>query len=405
MRTAIVLSGGGARGAYEAGVLSYLFEKIYPQLPDGFEFDIVSGTSVGAIHAGYLAASAHLDPEARSRALVDTWSGMALNDVLRLSTGDWFGIPLRALGIGSLLRGKRNGGEPDVIGGLVDITPLERLVEERIPWHSLRGNLEAGRPRTLCVACTDIHTGLVTVFADGGEVDTSPWDTDPYAQAILTRITAHHVRASAAIPFLFPAVRIGDSYYLDGGLRVNTPLSPALRLGAEKALVIGLKCAPSMEKASAQAEQAITQPAFVLGKMLNVLILDQLEHELRRVDTINTLLGAAAETAGTACREAITDAIRSKRGVEYRPVETLVVRPSQDIGAIAADAHHHRSSASRSRGLLPRLLARSALRGVPREEADLFSYLFFDASYTEPLMELGRHDAQSREAEIIELLS
>ena len=93
MRTAIVLSGGGARGAYEAGVLSYLFEKIYPQLPDGFEFDIVSGTSVGAIHAGYLAASAHLDPEARSRGLVDTWSGMALDDVVR---------PIYATELGSL---------------------------------------------------------------------------------------------------------------------------------------------------------------------------------------------------------------------------------------------------------------------------------------------------------------
>ncbi len=404
MRTAIVLSGGGARGAYEAGVLSYLVEKVYPQLPPGFEFDIVSGTSVGAIHAGYLAASANLDPEVRSQALLDTWSGMVLDDVLRIRTTDWFRIPLRALGVSSLLWRDGDGGDPDVIGGLVDIAPLERLVEERIPWRSLRRNLEAGRPQTLCVACTDIHTGLVTVFADGGDLDTGPWDSDPYAQAIPTRITSRHVRASAAIPFLFPAVRIGDSYYLDGGLRVNTPLSPALRLGAEKILVIGLKCAPSIEKASVEAENAITQPAFVLGKMLNVLILDQLEHELRRVDTINTLLAAAAETAGPACRDAITEAIRTKRGVEYRPVETVVVRPSEDIGSIAADAYHNRSNTRRSRGLLPRLLARFALRGVPADEADLFSYLYFDGSYTEPLIELGRSDAHSREADILELL-
>jgi NTE family protein len=176
-------------------------------------------------------------------------------------------------------------------------------------------------------------------------------------------------------------------------------------MGADKALVIGLKCAPTVEKASTHAEEAITQPSFVLGKMLNVLILDQLEHELRRVDTINTLLGAAADTAGPACRDAITEAIRQTRGIEYRPVETLVVRPSEDIGAIAADAYYNRSSASRSRGLLPRLLARAALRGVPRDEADLFSYLYFDASYTEPLMELGRADASRREAEILALLS
>ena len=102
-----------------------------------------------------------------------------------------------------------------MIGGLVDISPLERLVEERIPWKGLRGNLAAGRPRLLCVSCTDIQTGLVTVFVDGEQVDSSPWDDDSYAQAIQARIDARHVRASAAIPFLFPAVRIGDSYYLD----------------------------------------------------------------------------------------------------------------------------------------------------------------------------------------------
>lgn len=404
MRTAIVLSGGGARGAYEAGVLSYLFEHVYPQLPPDFEFEIVSGTSVGAIHAGYTAASAHLAPQARARALMDTWSGMALDHVLRLSPSDWLGIPLRTLGIGPLLRRGTEDGPPDVIGGLVDISPLERLVEERIPWDSLRPNLEKGRPSTLCVACTNVHTGLVTVFIDGAAADTSPWDTDPYAQAIQTEITSHHVRASAAIPFLFPAVRIGDSYYLDGGLRVNTPLSPALRLGADKAVVIALKAAPTAEKVSAEAEKAITQPAFVLGKMLNVLILDQLEHELRRVDTINTLLGAAADTAGPECREAITQAVRASRGVEYRPVELAVVRPSEDIGALAADAYHHRGGSSLSRGLLHRIFARSALRGVPEEEADLFSYLYFDASYTEPLMELGREDAKTAEAEILELL-
>jgi NTE family protein len=404
-KTAIVLAGGGARGAYEAGVLSYLFEEIYPKLPEQFEFDIVSGTSVGAIHAGYVAASAQLDLPARARGLIDTWRGMALEDVLRLSPTDWFGIPLRALGVESLMRGASGAGAPDVIGGLVDISPLERLVDQRIPWHGLRANIEAGRPKALCVACTDIHTGLVTVFIDSEEPDTRPWEKDRYAQAIHAEITSRHVRASAAIPFLFPAVRIGESYYLDGGLRVNTPLSPALRLGANKALIVALKCEPSAEEVGAKAEHSITQPAFVLGKMLNVLILDQLEHELRRVETINTLLGAAADTAGVACREAITDAIRKTRGVEYRPVDTVVVRPSRDIGAIAADAYHRRSHASKSRGLLPRLLARSALRGVPAEEADLFSYLYFDASFTEPLIDLGRADARRQEDEIIRLLS
>ncbi len=403
-RIALVLSGGGARGAYEAGVLSYLFDHVYPKLPPGFEFDLVSGTSVGAIHAGFVAASADLDPATRSRMLIETWEGMALDRVMQVSAGDVLGVPLRAAGVGALMRGGRSEA-PELIGGLVDIAPLERLVEERIPWAGLRGNLAAGRPGALCVACTDIHNGHVTVFIDGQLTDTTAWRNDPYAHAISAEITARHVRASAAIPFLFPAVRIGDSYYLDGGLRVNTPLSPALRLQADRALVIGLKTEPLKQKPSRDAEDAITKPAFLLGKMLNVLILDQLEHEIRRVETINALLGGAARALGSNCIASINQAIEQERGIRYRPVTLEVVRPSRDLGQVAAEARRHRSHASRSRGVLPQFLARLALRGVPEDEADLFSYLYFDASFTEPLVELGRADAQESESAILELLS
>lgn len=401
-RVALVLSGGGARGAYEAGFLSYLFETIYPQLRPGFEFDIVSGTSVGAIHAGYTAASAHLSGADRARALRATWEGMRLDHVLRLRSTDLLTVPLRALGVDFLMRGRRES-RPEVIGGLVDIEPLERLVEERIPWKGLRANLAAGRPRALCVACTDIHTGLVTVFIDGTPVDTSAWESDSYAQAIPVEITPRHVRASAAIPFLFPAVLVGDSYYVDGGLRVNTPLSPALRLGADKVLVVGLKVAPAAEQRHEISNETITHPAFLLGKMLNVLILDQLEHELRRMETINTLLEAADDAMGAGCGNSIRDAVREKRGLEYRKVESVVVRPSRDIGAIAAEAH--RKGSRLSRGVLAQLLARMALSGVPESEADLFSYLYFDSSLTRPLIELGRADAIKQESEILELLA
>jgi NTE family protein len=223
-RIALVLSGGGARGAYEAGVLAHLFERVIPRLPPGFEFDVLSGTSVGAIHAAFTAASAHLGPAERAKRLARTWSGMQVGDVLRLSSADLLRVPLRALGLTRLERAGTG-----VLGGLVDVSPLEQLVTDAIPWSDLPGNLARGRTGALCVSCTEVRSGRVTVFMDGALADPSPWSFDPNAQAIRSGLSERHVRASAAIPFLFPAVRIGERYYVDGGLRMNTPLSPALR--------------------------------------------------------------------------------------------------------------------------------------------------------------------------------
>ena len=155
-----MLSGGGARGAYEAGVLAYLFERVYPELPRGFEFDIVSGTSVGAIHAAYVAATAGLRGRLRSRALAETWKGMRLGDVVKMRPADLVGVPLRALGLTRLARTVGSGGESaQAVGGLIDLTPLERIVADRIPWSTLRENLKHGRPGALCISCTEVEVG------------------------------------------------------------------------------------------------------------------------------------------------------------------------------------------------------------------------------------------------------
>lgn len=400
-----MLSGGGARGAYEAGVLSHVLEHVYPQLGPDFEIDLLSGTSVGAIHAAYMAASADLEPAVRARALLDTWTGMRLSDVMRVSVGDLAAVPLRALGLGVLGRRESGGAGAEVLGGLVDISPLERLVAKRVPWDRLAHNIARGRPGALCVACTEIQSGRVIVFMEGQMADIEPWSYDPYVKARYATITPLHVRASAAIPFLFPAVRIGEVYYLDGGLRVNTPLSPVLRLRGDRILVIGVKrqLPPDGEPIITGAE-AITQPAFLLGKVLNVLLLDQLENELRRLDVINSLIEAASSTYGAGCLDRINEAVQGKRGLEYRKVETAVVRPSVDIGKIAADAYERHGSGA-SPGLLPGVLTRMAMFGVPEGEADLLSYIYFDASFTRELIALGREDARRQEDEIVRLLS
>jgi NTE family protein len=402
-RVAIVLSGGGARGAYEAGVLSYLFEHIYPALPPGFEFDILSGTSVGAIHAAYVAASAHMKGEQRSKRILDTWRHMAMADVLNLSAGDLIGIPLRALGITQVSRRLRTGAE--VVGGLVDLTPLERMVAERVPWSHLRENLAKRRPGALCISCTEIRTGRVTIFMDGTLADPRPWSSDPIAQALPTEITDRHVRASAAIPFLFPAVRIDERYYVDGGLRMNTPLSPALRLGAHAVLVVGLKhITGTTEKARAYPEEVITQPVFLLGKVLDALLLDQLEYEMRRVGLVNAWIEHGTKVFGNDFLGKINVAVREQRGVGYRHVATQMIRPSEDLGRVAAECYRRRGS-TRALGVLPALLARVALGGTPPDEADLLSYLYFDRCFTTPLLEMGREDARRQHDDIVRLLS
>ncbi len=378
-RRALVLAGGGARGAYEAGVLSYVFEHIYPRLPRGFEFDIFSGTSVGAVHAAFSAATTNADPGLRAKQLLETWRTMRLREVLHLGVSDLLAIPLRALGLGHA-RGSARGNS--VLGGLVDVAPLEQIVEARIPWSRLPEALRRSTPKALCVSCTEVRTGRVTVFMDGPLADSRPWSHDPNAQAIETRIDARHVRASASIPFLFPAVRVEDLYYVDGGLRMNTPLSPALRLSADRILVVARGARRKRDGgATRRHEQAVTQPAFLLGKVLDALTLDPLDFLTR-----------------------INPAVREQRGTGYRRVETAVLRPSQDLGVLAAECHR-RSGGTRELGLVSALLTQATRRGIPEEEADLLSYLLFDRCYTEPLLELGRADASARVDEIVKLLT
>ncbi len=403
-RTALVLGGGGARGAYEAGVLAYLFEEIYPRLPPGFEFDIVSGSSVGAIHAAYVGASAHQPLAERAGRLLDTWREMQLADVLRLSPLDLLGLPLRALGLTRLRRGEPSDGpETRVVGGLVDFSALEWLVLQRISWSDLAANLDAGRPGALCVSCTEVRSGKVTVFIDGALGDARPWAFDPNANALQARIDASHVRASAAIPFLFPAVLVGDRYYVDGGLRMNTPLSPALRLACDRALVISLKhqLAPE-ERPPAYATEVITQPAFLLGKVLDALTLERVEYELARIDLVNNLIQHGQATYGEGFLETLNAVVAAGRGVGYREVRTFALRPSEDLGRVAWRCHEQ--DCGRSLGFVASQLARTALRGVPAGEGDLLSYLYFDRSFTRELLELGRSDARAAHDQILELL-
>lgn len=380
-------------------MLAHVFEHLLPQLPGEAHLDLYSGTSVGAIHAAYGAASAHWPAAQRAAWISEIWSQMRADEVFQLSATDLVRLPLRALGLSR----RPLGGQTEVLGGLVDVRPLEQLVSTRIPWSDLPGNLARGAVGALCVSCTEVSSGRVTVFMDGALANPGPWGFDPGAQAISGPITQLHVRASAAIPFLFPAVRVGDRLYVDGGLRMNTPLSPALRLGASRILVVATKRGPTGHEAHHYPDEVITQPTFLLGKALDALTLDQLEVELHRIALINAILERGSEVYGGEFLERINVAVREQRGVGFRPVRSCVIRPSQDIGRLAAECQRQSGSA-RDLGWLHALMARAAARGAPEDEADLLSYVFFDRCFTGRLVEMGREDARAQADEILALL-
>jgi NTE family protein len=204
-----------------------------------------------------------------------------------------------------------------------------------------------------------------------------------------------HALASAAIPLIFPAVRVGETYYCDGGLRLNTPLAPALRLGADRVLVISLRYrrAPDEEDRIAKLGQVdFARPAYLAGKALNALLLDRIASDVERLRLFNAILERGLAAYGPAFLERINEPIVAQRGVAYRIVRDHVISPSRDLGELAAECLRHQPRGSSMRDWLSRGIVRYAGRGT-LAEADLVSYLLFDRCYADHLLTLGREDA------------
>jgi NTE family protein len=401
-RIALVLSGGGARGAYEAGVLSYLFHDLPARLGRPVRFDIVTGSSVGAVHACYVAASQY-DPDAGPR-LADIWRSLSLDRVFPVGPAEMLRVPWRLLGFG----GERGllpatpDGIPERLPGLFDTTWLETIVAGEIGWNALRRNIDDARLEALAITATEIATGRSVVFVDHREGAVPSWAVDPFVIARPARIGPPHALASAAMPLVFPAIRIDRTYYCDGGLRLNTPLAPALRLGADRVLVIGLRHprAPEEEDRIAHAREAsYTNPTYLVGKALNALLLDRIETDVARLRLFNAILERGVLHYGEDFLARINEPIVAQRGSAYRIVRELLLQPSRDLGALAAECLGHQTRTRGLRAWLSHNIARYAARGA-LGEADLLSYLFFDRCYAEHLIELGRDDA-ARAAEAL----
>jgi NTE family protein len=379
----MILSGGGARGAYEVGVLSYVldgFARLRGRAP---RIDILCGTSVGAINACFLAA--HLaDPTQGIRRLVDLWTEIDLAGVLG------FGFR-QAMSLHRVVLG---GG--DDAAGLFDVTPMARLIEREIPWRAIARTLRHGHLTALSVSATEVTSGRTVIFMQTGPDGTLPTTAPPRTIIRGALIGPPHALASAAIPILFPPVRIGRELFMDGGVRQNTPIAPALRLGATHVFAVGLaREVRGIE--SGGEDQRPPSAAMVLGKVLNAFLLDHVQSDYEVLTRVNRMIEDGVAAYGPSFLPSVNKPVVDRGDLPYRSVQSLVVRPSEDIGKLAAT--YVRSGALRKSGGVTRRVL-SLLDVGEATEADLASYLLFDGAFAKRLIDLGRADAEARRHEI-----
>lgn len=380
----LVLAGGGARGAFEVGVLSCIAEHL-PELLARVR--IVTGASVGAINATFL-ASRGMAPSAVAE-LETLWRGLRLRGVLNFSRGRAFHLARR---LGSPLLGSAR--EPAM--GLFDATPYEQLIRARIDWRGLRAVVDSGRLDAVAVACTELATGGTHLFVHRRRGVPLPfWKHDLSIVALPAELGPEHVLASTAIPFVFSPVNIGGYWYADGGVRQNVPLSPALRLGADALLAVSLGRERPPDEPAPDVFPGMAQ---ILGKLLNGIFLDRMRWDLDRLGRINDILDCGAAAYGEGFAETLQGELTARGRQPYRKIRCVCIAPDTDIGAVAASLLQRGGLASSLGPVLRRVLA-------PAREhtADLASYLLFDGAFAAELIALGRA-AAARHLEDLEAL-
>jgi NTE family protein len=388
-RVAIVLPGGGARGAYEVGALSVLLPVLEAR---GERPTILCGTSVGAINATALGATADQPAAQQVETLAERWRNLKKGDVIRPVVGP--GLPLtalRMLGEALELPGVR-------LAGLLDPAPLRRSLDEWIDWDDLHRNVRHGVLDAVCVVATSLaRSGPVAFVDSAGRVPPSrPADPLQYVPAVLD---GEHVRASAAIPVLFPPVQIEHpapvaGHYVDGGTRLNSPVSPALALGADRVVVIGFQPFRARFDATNNAADGAPRLADVAANIIDGLLVDQVVDDLHRLATVNSFLvdSVAPGPRGAA------DAYRAARGRKpYRKIPYALVAPERrgELAAVADEIFDDNYSGLKG-WLRPDYPFMSRLLGGGRSPArgELLSFLLFDPDHVDRLIELGKRDAR-----------
>ncbi len=369
--TALALTGGGARAAYQAGVLRGIARHV-----PGFRPDILTGVSAGALNGAFLAAWAERPFGEAVDELVAVWHELRSEHVYRLDRPT---VPQ------ALARFVRRPAEiaPPAEGGFLDTTPLLAFVERHLgplgqPMAAVDRAVRDGHLGAFAITTTSYTSGQSVTWVQGDGVE--PWDR-PMRRAIRTPLRPEHVLASAALPFFFPAVAVedpalGHGWYGDGGIRLTAPLSPALHLGADKILVVNTRYGQSRAEADAAKVDAYPPPTRVLGVLMNAVFLDVLDRDAQTLHRINELVGA----------------VPRERWNGFRPVDLLVLRPSVDLATLATGFEPQLPPSMR--------LVMGGLSFGDGHSPDWLSMLLFDPDYVGRLVEIGEADAERQMGEI-----
>ncbi len=368
-KLALVLTGGGARGAYQVGVLKYVSEIV----PDP-KFKILLGSSAGAINVSAL-ASQRGSFQAAVHEMELVWKHLTIDQVMKigiLSLGRKVLLWIVNLTFGGIW------GRP-LTNSLIDTTPLKQLIHDIYRPDIVAEKIERGDIEAIAVTATEIATASSVTFVQAKEH--KQW-MRAKRRSEPAKITAEHVLASAAIPFFFKAVRIGLRQYVDGSVRSSTPLSPAARLGATKIFSIGVRKSTSASDIfREQGDVVEDEPSAsdIAGLVLNSLFSDAVDADAEHLQRINQLVKDSGEDLAA-------------KSVAMRPIEVFLARPSEDIGKVAKE---FLSS-------VPWVL-RYLLRGLGGEKSkssDVVSYMMFDGKYAARLIDMGYKDALNQSAQI-----
>ena len=365
----LAMTGGGARAAYQVGILRYISKK-YP----AFQPPIITGVSAGAVNAAHLAAHQGPFPESVEK-LAELWQELSVDKVFRNDSGYFIKNFIRWISTLVLGGSRIDSGTRS----LLDSEPLRQYLSRKllsapnVPIHGVQENIDRGKLKVLGITSTNYGTGKAITWLQGA-VD-SHWER-PRRHSAHAKITIEHVMASAALPLIFPAVKLDDGWHGDGGIRCIAPLSPAMHLGARRILAISTRFRGGQVTPDETVIGEYAPVAQVIGILLDSIFLDLLDYDAANMNRINDLYNDISE----------------KQREDFKKVELLILRPSEDLGKLASEYEIR----------LPQPF-RYLTRGTGTRDTkspDSLSLLMFQKDYLNRLIEIGENDAENNSAEI-----